>query len=376
MARHLSSFLLTLSVFILGWCNGMAQSISLLPSVNKQASLHSEILNEDRAYWISFPKSYHLYSQQHYPVIYLLDADVNFAPLLGIQQFLTRGTFPMMPEMIIVGILNTDRTRDLTPTHVRDTLGKPQKGGSYAKSGGADKFVAFVHTELMPVINKQYRTLDYTILAGHSFGGLTAIHTLLKYPHYFNAYVAMDPSLWWDSEVMLSKLDSLKQNQSFSGRQLYLTSSVKVPAGNFNTAAQQPDATQRFVKSLRDSELKTFGYRYFEDESHGTVALPSMYYGLKFLFDGYQQPRSVTRNPDELTLSFRRFKEKIGVNIAPPEYLTEALGNSCIETNDLKNAIAFYQISVTNYPDSKRALKFLAEAYERDGQKEKAATLK
>ena len=69
-----------------------------------------------------------------------------------------------MPALIVVGIGNTDRTRDLTPSRA--------KVESYPTSGGGDKFLEFIQSELIPEIEKRYRTAPYRIFAGHSFGVL------------------------------------------------------------------------------------------------------------------------------------------------------------------------------------------------------------
>ena len=69
--------------------------------------------------------------------------------------------------MLVAGIGNTDRTRDLTP----QTEKKEEKEGS---SGGADTFLKFISDELIPWVDKNYRTQSYRLLTGHSFGGLVA----------------------------------------------------------------------------------------------------------------------------------------------------------------------------------------------------------
>ncbi|HEX3386461.1 MAG TPA: alpha/beta hydrolase-fold protein, partial [Mucilaginibacter sp.] len=90
---------------------------------------------------------------------------------------------------------NTNRMRDLTPTNV-----PPDKS-----SGGGEKFTDFIKTELMPHIDSIYPTASYKMLIGHSLGGLMAINTLINHPEMFNAYVAIDPSMWWDDRKLLNR---------------------------------------------------------------------------------------------------------------------------------------------------------------------------
>ena len=87
-----------------------------------------------------------------------------------------------MPEMIVVGIQNTNRTRDMTPTKTES-----------ANSGGGENFMKFIETEVMPMVEKNYRTQPFKIFAGHSLGGLTVIYSFVSRPDLFNAYIAASP---------------------------------------------------------------------------------------------------------------------------------------------------------------------------------------
>jgi len=84
-------------------------------------SIYSNILKEQRKIWIYTPTltSGNYDSTKRYPVLYLLDGDAHFTSVVGLVQQLSQANGnTVLPEMIIVGILNTDRTRDLTPTHI------------------------------------------------------------------------------------------------------------------------------------------------------------------------------------------------------------------------------------------------------------------
>lgn len=82
-------------------------------------SIQSKILNEQRKIWIYVPNSGQVDSKQRFPVLYLLDGDAHFYSVVGMVQQLSQvNGNTICPEMIVVGIPNSDRTRDLTPTHV------------------------------------------------------------------------------------------------------------------------------------------------------------------------------------------------------------------------------------------------------------------
>jgi predicted alpha/beta superfamily hydrolase len=123
-------------------------------------------------------------------VLYLLDGESNFEFTAAIIHFLAENE--RIPGMIVVGIDSGDRsqrTHDLTAPSQVEIERRFSPG-----NGGADVFLAFIDSELVPYVEKNYRTRPYRILVGHSFGGLFAIHTLATRPMLFNAYIAIDPT--------------------------------------------------------------------------------------------------------------------------------------------------------------------------------------
>ena len=82
-------------------------------SAGEQIRLHSEILGEDRTVFVAVPASY-LSGAERYPVLYLTDAQWNFEQARASIQYLARNQ--IIPEMLVVGVVNRDRTRDLYAT--------------------------------------------------------------------------------------------------------------------------------------------------------------------------------------------------------------------------------------------------------------------
>ena len=125
------------------------------------------------------------------------------------------------PEMIVVGIPNTDRTRDLTPTHV--VVDPPFMDSASSKnSGGGERFISFIEKELMPYIDKQYPTEPYKMLIGHSFGGLTVMQIFVHHTDLFNSYICVDPSMWWDKQTLLKETKKLLASKKFQGTSIFL----------------------------------------------------------------------------------------------------------------------------------------------------------
>ena len=156
-------------------------------------------LGEKRTLNVYLPEGYADNDTARYPVIYLLDgsADEDFIHIVGITQYLSFSWIGILPKSIVVGIATVDRRRDFTfPT----TIEKDKK--DYPTSGHSDKFMAFIEQDLLPFVNKNYRTTATKTLMGQSLGGLLTTEVLFKKPSLFNNYVIVSPSLWWDKESL------------------------------------------------------------------------------------------------------------------------------------------------------------------------------
>ena len=131
--------------------------------------LQSEVLDEQRQYSVSLPKDY-ANSEQHYPVIYRLDGAKNIPLMEAVLGRLQENN--AAPQVIIVAIENTDRLRDIYPTVNEDPNGPVDLGG------GADKFLSFIENELIPDIEKRYRTHSTRIIAGASAPGVFSLYAM------------------------------------------------------------------------------------------------------------------------------------------------------------------------------------------------------
>src|SRR5215218_9852949 len=174
----------------------------------KRFSIKSTVLGEDRVILVRTPVGYET-NKVSYPVLYMTDGDAHMGHTASTIEFLTQNG--RISDLIIVGVTNTDRTRDLTPA--KSSNKNPAGELRFPTSGGADKFLKFFETELIPEIEKQYRVQPYRILAGHSLGGLFAVHSMISKPGLFNSYVAVSPSLQWENGEALKRAEEFLKNQ-------------------------------------------------------------------------------------------------------------------------------------------------------------------
>ena len=255
--------------------------------------LFSKILNEKRNIWVYLPDGEDTEpNQQQYPVVYLLDADEHYAAFRETIQQLNADGSRIFPDMIVVGITNTNRNRDLTPSHSRTgAKGKKMKG--FKPAGGGDNFIAFIKEELIPYVASKYPVTSERILMGHSLGGLTVINILLHRPEIFNGYIASDPSMWWDNQLMLDEARQLLNKKRFDGKTLYFSIANTVPGG-VDIAQIRKDTSSKMshiqsvfeladiLEGNPDNGLQ-FGYKFYDQDNHDSVAMKTAYDGMQFL---------------------------------------------------------------------------------------------
>ena len=329
----------------------------------KKLVLKSTVLGEERTVLIRTPVGYES-NQVHYPVLYMTDGDAHMGHTASTIDFLVQNG--RIPDLIVVGVTNTDRTRDLTPA--RSTDKTPAGELRFPTSGGADNFLKFFETELIPEIEKQYRVQPYRIFAGHSLGGLFAIHAMISKPGLFNSYIAVSPSLQWEHDEALKRAETFLKNQ----KEMKATS-LFVSIGN------EPGAIgtdfDLFKELLSKSKIKGFEWQAerMADEDHGSVVLRSHYFGLRKVYDGWQVPSdpksgAVLGGLNGADAHYKKLSEKFGYAIPVPEQLINQMGYQFLFDNKPEDAIAVFKANTERYPNSANVYDSLAEAYERGGR--------
>ncbi|HSE15965.1 MAG TPA: alpha/beta hydrolase-fold protein [Pyrinomonadaceae bacterium] len=335
----------------------------------KRLTIKSAVLGEERTVLVRTPAGYEI-NKVSYPVLYMTDGDGHMNHTAGSIEFLTQNG--RISDLIVVGVTNTDRTRDLTP--VKSTNKNPAGELQFPTSGGADNFLKFFETELIPEIEKQYRTQPYRIFAGHSLGGLFAIHAMISKPGLFNSYVAVSPSLQWENGETLKRAEDFLKNQ----KEFKVTLFVSIG----NEPGAIGESFDKFKDALSKSNIKGFEWQAerMADEDHGSVVLRSHYFGLRKVFDGWQMPRdpqsgAVAGGLKGADAHYKKLSEKFGYSISTPENLINQLGYQFLFDNKPEDAIAVFKANVERYPDSANVYDSLAEAYERGGRIELAEPL-
>ena len=339
--------------------------------IGKADSVYSHILKEKRKIWVYLPnmKSASPDASQRYPVVYLLDGEGHFESVVGmIQQLSQVNGNTIVPEMIVVGIPNTDRTRDLTPTHIASD--PPMMDSISSKNtGGGENFTSFLEKELMPHIDSLYPTQKYKMLIGHSFGGLAVMNILNNRPRLFNSYIAIDPSMWYDKEQFLKTTTQKLSTQKYDGVSLYLGIANTLPEGMTLEKMKQDKSTDtrhirsifaldKFIKDHQQNGLK-YASKFYANDDHGSVPFTTEYDGLRFIFNWYRFKftqadfsDSSTGIVDRLTKHYHTLSKEFGYTISPSEMQVNSLGYNALSQKQYPKAAALFEMNIRNYPKS------------------------
>jgi predicted alpha/beta superfamily hydrolase len=264
--------------------------------LGKSNTIDSKILGEKRKVWVYVPASAKdpANSGKMYPVVYLLDGDAHFSWLNKMVQELNGiNGARLCQDMIVVAIPNVNRTRDLTPSnYLYGPDGNQIKG--FEASGGGEKFADFIGKELVPYIDSVYPTDAYRALLGHSFGGLAVMNIAVSRSELFSAYVAIEPSMWWDNKKLLNQVPEALKEGKFSGKSLFLGIANNMPAGmditKVRSDTSSASAHMRSVLELvdvfednPDGRLQ-YSYKYYNECDHNSVPAKAAYDAMNFLF--------------------------------------------------------------------------------------------
>ncbi|MDI1433716.1 alpha/beta hydrolase [Polyangium sorediatum] len=245
--------------------------------IGQSFDMDSAALGEKRRITVYLPPGY-TESSQRYPVVYLLDggASEDFHHITGIVQVSVANE--IMEPVIVIGIENTERRRDLTgPTeNEKDKAIAPHVGGSA-------RFRAFLTSELVPRIERDYRSSGERGLMGESLAGLFVLETLFEDPGAFGTYIAVSPSLWWNDGFVLRQAEPRLKSPAVQGKTLYLT------VGGVEDNTKETEQLAEILRQHAPSGL-VWHYAPLPAEAHNTVYHLGAVNALRLLYARTREP--------------------------------------------------------------------------------------
>ena len=318
--------------------------------IGEARQVHSRILGEDRTYRVHLPRGYAV-SGERYPVLLLLDGQTHFTHVAGSASYLADQA--EIPPLIVVGLDSTVRVRDFTPT---------DWPAGWVGGGGAARFRDFLSQELVPELERAYRTDGFRILAGHSASGQFALYCLESAPALFQAYVALSPSLDWDDALPARGLE-----RAFDGTPAVRAFAFVARSDDRGKPLEDFDHLVELLRAKAPPGLR-WTSRAYDQETHGSVALVGMIDALRALYAGWRMPEDLAgQGLPAVEAYFAELSRTFGRPVPLTEGVVNELAYLALERQQPKEAVALFRRNVAAHPGSANAQDGLADGLVADG---------
>ncbi|MCJ8320169.1 MAG: alpha/beta hydrolase-fold protein [Colwellia sp.] len=306
--------------------------------IAKKFTFSSEILGNERTFYVHLPKGYHQ-SNQSYPVLFITDGERKTLRIASVTHELSYFA-KRIPPMIVVGIANDGTRREnlsLLPSSMQ--------------------FLSFITKELKPYIHQQYRTNDENLFLGSSAGGQFAIRALLETPEEFDAYFAISPSLYYNDYHLEKKAKELALTKQQLDKTLYLS------LGNEGIVM----GVDEFALNLAKYPIKGLRWTFtkVEEETHGSISMKQAYNGLQNYYSSWAPTHFNNVNDFERKGGLAALKAKYE-NETPavvPFKVLNSIANLYFYSNYYQQGIELALLNIKNHPNSIFAKYNLAEFY-------------
>lgn len=317
----------------------------------------SQVLGETKVVHVQLPRDYAV-AKQRYPVTVLLDGHVRafFGVTVAAADYdLTGDLFPVgMPRQLVVAVEHGSRSADL--------------------GTNAEAFRRFLTTELLPRLDREYRTLPFRTLIGHSRGGAFALRTMCREPEAFTAIIAISPSL---SDTLQREVPRCVLADTAHGqRHLVLSAGSLEPRALANT--------ERLLRVLRDS-LPT-NWRVHQVDAtgfeHTGTPLVTIPLGLRFVFDGsawelpqpWRDSLALRQGDPERVLEagVAALSARLGFALPPTAAMLTMVVRTWLARGDGTRAVASARLLLARYPEEILSHTLMADAYDLAGDQANA----
>lgn len=349
---YLKTLFLLFALMNNGFAAEEGETVTL--ELGKKFRLVSSHLGETRDVLVRLPEGYATSTDQ-YPVIYVLDGESHFHHVGNAVKILKE--LRRMPDAIVVAIPNNgNRLRDLT----------------FEK----EPFKRFLTGEVVPMIDKRYRTSDRKVLFGHSMAGAFSLFLLTAEPDAFDGFIAASPGVQGEDAALLTLLPNLFAQNKHLEKSVYLTRT--------SVAEEGPGLTEAFTQLV--ALLKKTAppkLRWQQDviphQSHMSTPYLTAYEGLSMVFRDYQFPSLANHQEykqfggwEGIEKHYAQRSEKYGTAKEVPSGAYGRIGWMLIDDQQGEAGLQLFRANLKKNPQSPRAFAMLGNAQAELKQTEEA----
>ena len=292
--------------------------------------IYSDKLSAEREITIQLPRDYNLDEEKRYPVFIVFDGDYLFEIVSGNVDYMS--FWGDIPEAIVVGINQIDsRYND---TSVVDNI-------NFTPISSTANFFEFVSQELIPYINKNYRTTNYRVAVGHERTANFINFFLIRKVPIMNGYIAVSPKYTKKMKEYLAQyLISSSQNIYY-----YLSTSNE----DFQSISENVlDFNQR-LDSLNNENIH-YKFQNLAIPSHYTLPAYTIPYSIEDMFSIYKDINRIEYDSIILKLE-----------TSPVKYLEEKYEKIKNHFGVIKEMSINDFIAVEQYIDEKEKFRFFKD---------------
>ncbi len=338
----------------------LASSFQSLANDYEVVNIDSEVLDERRQYQVLLPEDY-FSTSQNYPVIYRLDGAENIPLMKEVLGRLQKAD--AAPDVIIVAIENNDRLHDMYPTVNQD------RNGPVGIGGGAKKFLTFIEQELIPDVEKRYRTHSTRIIAGASAAGVFSLYAMQQRPGLFNAHIAYSPAVWWNAGAMVERTKKWLSTKPSESAYVYMN------MGNEGLPMRPYYDALLTAFSNHENPHLSLVVNEHPGVSHGLTSAAGIFNAYQSFFLSKTFPREgVTANMQVIDDYYRRLGEQWGIDSTPPENVVRELGYYFDWQKKPHLAMMLYKHNMSHHPENPDAIAGVAYGYEGQNKLREALT--
>jgi predicted alpha/beta superfamily hydrolase len=336
-------FILILIISISGFSQNKEQIV-----IGQIIKIQSKILEKEMQLSIHIPDDYEA-SNEKYPILFTFQT--HFEQVSGAIKNLY--DYNLTPKIIVVRIDNYEFGY-LTPSQIE----------SNPNSGKADLFLQFFKEELIPFIDKKYRTHPYRIVFSNSWGAMFTAYAILAKPDVFNAAIASIPWIPYDKEkkfIVNNAEQYLTKNSYFNF--LYMT------MDNESEILKDLETFLDILRKIPKPGLQ-WEYFYWPEEDHTSTPYRSVYSGLRALFKGWHQipPEIIFKGLNSIKQYEKDLNKEFGYNIGISTSALRIAGQQQKNNHNYKEAINIYKYAIEKQPDNAFAYVSLGRTYEENEQ--------
>ena len=261
----------------------------------KTKEYYSENTKANRKYWVALPNDYKESKNIQYPVVYIFDADNSNSSQMTyyLANYLAK-VGPEIPPVILVGVFQEDRAKDFSlGSLTKDTI---------------SAFQRFLSLELIPHINKNYRTNNHNIAVGHSMGGAFCFLLATKFPNLFKSYICISPAFHnWKKELLESFFVKKLNDEKF-----ILWSKFYVVYSDYGmmerTLNPHTKDFSNYIVSLENKSLNNATYfEFIANVGHNLTPIIGITAGFSYIFRDWKPKIEDLRNMQNGSLSVEKY---------------------------------------------------------------------